>query len=1190
MVKWRFMLLGGDCACTSEELFMSKTCQTYFFPFSIGLLLLFPFVVGCSWFAQTPTPGVTTTEEPETQIVTQPEQEPAHQDTDKPELSVAEEKPVEPTPQSVADHFKSLLDTAVTKQKPVEKPIPVVAVVEPVVIPEPVVAKTQESTGISASAVVDQISPVEQALPVNTGSPVSESPVNETSPVSGWDTLQGDFTLFLVRWIPIAVLVLQEEDEPDPPVSAKKPPAPAKMATQTPQAHAEDGGESTQGRVGGQRGEGDFQQSAQQVRPPRRVAQAPPGRSSATSTAPVPSVVREPRLVPAERIEFSFRSTSWKDVIEWFADQAALNLQADKMPVGSLNLSDNQPYTPTEALDILNAHLLIKNYALIRRDKTLFVHYLPDGIPPNLLEPITAEELDSRGKYEICRCVFNLNRTTPDIVQTEVERLLGPQGNILPMPRSQQIVITETVGTLRTIRDIIRRIDDPDATVTGSLQMVEVSNLTAEDAVQMMRRLLTIDEADPSLRTVADASGKKIFLSGRGDMIERAKSTITRIDESFGSEDFMMKGQPQFETYDIGSADPTTVLAVLQTLLAQMPPDTRLSLDPRTNGILVYGRLAVHLAAKEAIKQMQLNAPKVEIIPLRRMSPVTAVETIKKFYATYSPNPTPSATAPVGPGQQGQVRQQPIIAPSSVTLPPTVEADMMARQIIVRGTGTQIAEIRALLTQLGEDGTTTLANATMVRAIPLSPAATTLVLEQLQAILPKLDPNIKVNVPVIEQPMLEMAPPKGEIKNENDLNNRIDQIFDTELPVSRLMRIAADPILAQVIETPAPQAEVTISVTPAGIVLTSNDPGALEKLEGVIRMLSDESVLQRMEMKVYYLTNSTATVVSSVLQNLMGVNAGPSASGVASVDLPEWQQSEVMGLVSTQTNTIEKTGIVTISVDERLNALYVQANAVDHKTIEKLLRILDQPSREGIMTKAVPRLVKLEHMRADEARPIVETAFANRMQGNRGGIGGQQLPGGGGFNQQQPGGRGGQQQGQQPTGFVPPGGGMGGGMEGIPQGVQQALQALGQARGGGNTQREQDPGMTVGVYAQDNSLIVTAPEALFLEVEAFVRIIDAAAAEKVTTISHQRLVNVTPDLARQTLTNLLGSAVQITNNRMGQGQFGGGNFGGMNNFGGTNNFGGGFQRPMGNIGGGSPYGGMGNLGGMVISAAETIPL
>ncbi|MCL2711386.1 MAG: hypothetical protein FWE95_10950, partial [Planctomycetaceae bacterium] len=260
-----------------------------------------------------------------------------------------------------------------------------------------------------------------------------------------------------------------------------------------------------------------------------------PAMQQQQAQLPLPGVVRDPRLEPAEELVFNFRFAPWKDVIEWFAGQAALSVQMNRVPTGTLNLVDGQPYTPTEALDILNQYLLFQDYSLVRgAGKALFVLYLPDGIPPNLLTPITPDELDARGKYEITRCVFSLNRTTPEIVEPEVQRWLGPQGSVVILPRSQQIIVTETGGVLRTIREMIQRIDDPDSVSTGTIHSVEVKNFTGDEAVQLMRTLLAIDANDASLRTVVDSTGKKIYLSGRGDMITRAKDVLQQLDSSFG--------------------------------------------------------------------------------------------------------------------------------------------------------------------------------------------------------------------------------------------------------------------------------------------------------------------------------------------------------------------------------------------------------------------------------------------------------------------------------------------------------------------------------------------------------------------------------------------------------------------------------------------------------------------------------
>jgi type II secretory pathway component GspD/PulD (secretin) len=881
-----------------------------------------------------------------------------------------------------------------------------------------------------------------------------------------------------------------------------------------------------------------------------------------------------------KKLRFNFKYAPWKDVIEWFADQAGLSLQADNVPQGSLNLTDNQYYTPIEALDILNSYLLFKEYTIIRKGNTMFIIYLPDGIPPNLLEPITPNELEERGKYEICRCVFSLNRTTPDIIQAEAEKLLGPQGSLVVLPKSQQIVITETAGTLRTIRDIIKRIDDPDALSSGIIHIIEMQNLSADEALGIMRKLLAIEETDTSLRTAVDISGTKIWMSGRGDMIERAKEIIKTIDGSFVSKNILLEGQPQFEVYDAGTADPVAVLAVLQTLLAGTP-DVRLSLDTKTGGIAALGRPANHATIRETIKQMQLNVPQIEVIPLKRLSPLSAVDSIRKFFATSTVSEITSASSS---------------AKTTPAVPaPTVEADVSARQIIVRGTVSQIKEIRALLQKLGEDGTGgKIVNTSTIRNIPLSPAATALVLDQLKEIWPKLEQNeIRVVTPSAIVPMRST----NELKSkEEKVDELIDETFDKELPTTligkkpfylpvqqtkvtetesqhqpvyqpirtleiseteelkrqinelqkkleTLQQIPTAPVTDSIPATNSklPSAPVVVSSGPNGLMISSEDPEALNKLEELIRMLSDESVLGKTSLVVYYLKNSTAEVVAQTLQTLMGSGSVSTlgVSGTGSVDTsPSFegeQRAEVLGLL-TLGNSIEKTGLVSISADTRLNALLIQANPVDHKTIERLLPILDQADIQGgdILNRPKPRLIPLKNMRAEDAQTVVEKVYVNRLQGGTGNTATSATSGGNRTTNRRSSG-GDQASTPMMTGMMPPmmpgmPPGMMQGMPGGPGAMIQQLMRMGGNQGGSSTAKEPEPTMTLGVDSRSNSLIVSAPESLFLQVEAFVKELDEIAVQTEMIVEVVPL-KISSDLARQTIGNVYGDSVKFSTSR-----------------------------------------------------------
>ncbi|MDR0871666.1 MAG: hypothetical protein LBN39_12830 [Planctomycetaceae bacterium] len=1073
------------------------------------------------------------------------------------------------------------METVIVKPESVQTPVQP----EPEPAGQVPAAKTPEAPKsnepVSGESPVNERSPVKQDSPVKQESPVKQGSIRYIPSLPSAASLLG--TILILEGEPASLedgkhsIAVQTADLPPEPPKAVEPAAAASPAAELPE-------------------------------------EKPAVQTPAANAVQVPAANTEKK--PAEKLRFNFRYTPWKDVIEWFADQAGLSLQADNVPSGSLNLTDSQSYTPTEALDVLNSYLLFKEYTIIRKGKSMFVIYLQDGIPPNLLEPVDAKELDDRGKYEICRCVFKLNRTTPDIIQAEAEKLLGPQGSIVALPKSQQIVITETAGTLRAIRDIIRRIDDPDEVAAGNVNIIEMKNLSADEALGIMRKLLVIDENDTSLRTAVDASGTKIWMSGRADMVEKAKDMIKTIDGSYESKSALLEGQPQFEVYDTGTADPAAVLAVLQTLLAGVP-DIRLSLDTKTGGVAALGRPANHATIKETIKQMQLNVPQVEVIPLKRISPASAVENIKKFFATTSAS---DITATSSSGSKTAAAGLPA---------PTVEADVSARQIIVRGTVSQIADIRSLLLKLGEDGTAgKVVSGATIRSIPLSPAATALVLDQLKDVWSKVESNeLKVVAPSAIVPSRSVNEIQPKVEKPVEKKNNVDELIDKTFEKNSTFRPAARPgavyhpvkyqaeeehqpvyqpiqeqprgQAAQAAETKAP---VVVSAGPNGLRISSSDPEALDKLEELIRMLSDETVLGRTSMVVYYLKNSTAEVVVQALNSLLGSGASASTgvSGAGSVDTSSVfeaeHRAEILGML-TPNNSIEKTGTVTISPDSRLNALLIQANPVDHKTIEKLLTILDKAdTADDVMIRPKARLIPLQNMRAEDAKATVETAFSARIQSGSGGSSTSPTSSRTGSTGSSRGGFGG---GQPPMmmGGGPPGmGGMGGMPPGGPGMMFQQIMSQ-MNRGGSTTAKEQEAKMTLAVDARSNSLIVTSPESLYLEVREFVETLDEMAVQAETVVEVVNPKNVSTDLVRQTISNLAGDSVKFTTSQASgssssrTGSFGGfgsttGGFGGFgSNRGGFGGFGsgttpGGATNPFMNImrggfGGGTTPGGFG---------------
>ncbi len=131
-------------------------------------------------------------------------------------------------------------------------------------------------------------------------------------------------------------------------------------------------------------------------------------------------------------------------------------------PPGTFNYSDNRDYTVSEALDLLNGVLLTKGYTLIRRDRMLTVINLADGVPEALVPRIDLADLATRGRFEIVSMLFPVGNRDVEEVVKEISPLLGPRGKSQPLPKTKQILVTDTAGVMRAISAVIESIPQPE--------------------------------------------------------------------------------------------------------------------------------------------------------------------------------------------------------------------------------------------------------------------------------------------------------------------------------------------------------------------------------------------------------------------------------------------------------------------------------------------------------------------------------------------------------------------------------------------------------------------------------------------------------------------------------------------------------------------------------------------------------
>jgi type II secretory pathway component GspD/PulD (secretin) len=846
-----------------------------------------------------------------------------------------------------------------------------------------------------------------------------------------------------------------------------------------------------------------------------------------TNPKPVPVVptkeivAEQPAAVPAltgdQKIRFSFRFTPWKDVLDWFAQQADFSLILDAPPPGTFNYTDNRLYTPAEAIDLLNSVLLTKGYTLVRRDRMLLVINLEDGIPPNLVQQVSVAELDKKGEYELVSSLFPLGKFAPEDADKEIRPLLGPQGSMLVLPKAKQIYVTETAGKLRTIRDIIRGIEDPSLDMNDKVVVLKLKHILPSDLMLTMRPLMGMPEGvnatpDGSLRLAPDELSGRIFATGKPEKIAKLQDLVQVLDTP--PEESLTPATaietPQLEVYTITTADTDAVLQVLRTLLGGSV-DVRLDKDAKTGNIVALARPSEHATIKATIEQMQKDTRQVEVIKLRKLDPQVAVIAINKLFGGDTETPSPSA--------------------------PKVDADPNTLQLLVRGSESQIEQIRELLGKMGEvsiDETASNFERSNVRTIPLTGRAATSALEQMQSLWPTLHSNkIRAITPSkpsgrVPLPSPSSAQPANDFPFDMfDLPKKptVPKTESSSVPVQPKLDKAAGKLQTspfqfvawqqgqsevETVEKPkaesqtttpmataapskqktVPGAEIVVTVGPGGLIIASEDLDALDAFESLMQQIASNTQASGKEYTVFYLRYAKADAAVELIQQAIGGGGGSSEEGGGGNLMGDLASSLFGGqggmfgsLMGMGSSSGTSSGPVTMTADARLNAILCYGKPNDLDLVEQLLKVVDQESSpEDVQTSARPRFIPVQNADAEEIVGVVKQLYASRLQGDT--------------NQQ-----------RQPS-------------------PEEFIRALRGGGGGGRSsqaKKQEEAKITVGVDKRSNSVIVSAPEPLFEEIKALVEHLDIATSTKDETVRVVSLHGANPALVEKALNSMVGN-------------------------------------------------------------------
>lgn len=614
--------------------------------------------------------------------------------------------------------------------------------------------------------------------------------------------------------------------------------------------------------------------------------------------------------------------------------------------------------------------------------------------------------------------VYRLSTADPSAVMTTLQALV-PTARVAVDTRQGGIVATALPAEHERLAAAVAEMDRPAA--DGEAAEVKVYSLEVAQATNVYSALTTLFSTRPEIRFSLDPTTQKLIAWAPAAQHATIQSVIEQI-EGTGSPETTV----QLEVHPLGTAESQTVLEALTPLFVQSP-EVKLTAARRSKHLVALARPDQQRIIRDTIQQMQTEPRELEVFQLSVVDPYTAQMSIDTLFEDESNR-------------------------AGGDDPPKVETDMATGQIVVRGSASQLEEIRQLLAKMGEPllvETPTSGGGGNLRVVRMAGHEIDAAMAELSRIWPQLRKNpIRVVTPSAVSPTLRKSreaeaplPPSAPEEIDDSAahdptgDEPVCQVENDDAVVETIdFNEQAEPVAEETTETPDVAEPSPIIVAPSDdrITISSDDLEALDQFEALLRSLAQGAGPAGRDFTVFNLRSANAADMAETLQQLFrgGFLGGRGGRG---------------------------SGIVTIVPDSRLNALIVKAGQTDLQAIESLLEVLDSSDVPDTLVATKPKQIQVHNARADEIAEVLSEVYETQLKS-----GGAKLP-------------------------IP---------SGVPRELASVLQQLGASSSG--------PLMTISVDELTNTIIVLAPGPLLIEVEQLVESLDKAAADPA------RVVRVVP--------------------------------------------------------------------------------
>lgn len=676
------------------------------------------------------------------------------------------------------------------------------------------------------------------------------------------------------------------------------------------------------------------------------------------------------------------------------------------------------------------------------------------------------KDLNGVAGDEVATRVYELKTADANNIRSSLERLM-PQLRVASDIASGSLIVAANEEDHSRVQSLVSQLD----AVPGQESRMKAYVVKSADAQQVYQSLSNTFNGNGNFSLSFQEATKTIFVVATPRNHEVFSELMEQLDTPELSD-----ANRTAKTYPLNNLSPASGRAAITALLKGSLPAASVEIDELGNSLILIGTDAQHEKVAGTLGGLSGAATELEVFDLDYVDPWTVESAVDTLFMNQ---------------------------PASAS--PTITSDYFSPRIFVRGSKSQIEQIRGLLRKMGETSVVRreAQSGGDVRTIPFDGDVNAAIL-QLQQVWPRVRQNrIQVVAPSApSQNRRSILPPRVTPSRPLDLPSADDdsvmadedqRIAFVALQTSTRAPAAdsnepdavevtnaapvtdADPVAEQDLKVAgedAPDVETNedapVVIVPGAdrITIASSDHEALNQLEELLRVMSrveSDDTGPGSDFAVFLLRNTGASDMRQLLGELfdqLRKNSGVSSSRSGGGGFGGGFRSSSRGssggygggggFGGSGFSSLfgPNFGNVAVVADDRLNALIIHGDRQERELIEELLSVLDTKDLPNPIVVYQPELIRLQNTQADRVLGILQNVYRSQLQS------------GGGRKKVE----------------IP---------EGVGPEVAGVLQQINAAAGA--------PILTLDVDDTTNSIVMRAPPEIRQEITAFVQKLDSGA-------------------------------------------------------------------------------------------------